>query len=89
MDLKTWCAAKRKERCEELIAFFGGVAKVAEFLDMPFTTVYAWQQRGGVSSAGARHIEKMTQGRFSAGYLNPTAREWFLETQKGGANAAN
>lgn len=88
MDLKAWCAAKRKERCQEVIDFFGSVAGLAEFLDTPFTTVYAWQQRGGVSAAGARKIEKLTMGRFSQGYLNPTAREWFLETQKGGANAA-
>lgn len=87
MNMKEWCAEKQKERLQELVEYFGDVATLARFLQLPFHTVYAWQARGKISAAGAKRIEKATAGRFSAGYLNPTAIEWFHETNKAGSNA--
>lgn len=86
MEMKEWCAVKRKERCAELIAFFGGPAQLAAFLGVAYTTVAAWRDRNGLSLAGARKVDKLTGGRFRTGYLYPTAADWFNATQKAGRN---
>lgn len=89
MDLKEWRAKTQRERVNELVDYFEGVANLAEFLGVPFSTVYCWQQRGRVSRNGAAIVERATKKRFSVGYLVPDASEWFQERQKAAQHGEN
>jgi hypothetical protein len=84
MSMKEWCATKEKERIAELVAYFDGVAGLANFMEVPFSTAYSWSVRGRISRRYAAIAEKKTAGRFAAGYLKPSAMEWFQETNKAG-----
>lgn len=78
MDLHNWCDARRKERIEELVKFFGSATELARCIGVSPSTALSWHSRGSVSRSGAEKIEKATHGRFSAAYMYPSAPEFFL-----------
>lgn len=47
-----------KEQLDKLIAEAGGVNHLSKMLNLPYTTVKGWEDRGRISKSGASMVEE-------------------------------
>lgn len=92
MNLQDWKEAKKKERFEDVLAFFGSLSELARYMGVTYEAARRWRKKGYMPEAVARELESRTHGHFTARYLNPTTQDYFdrnLGPNKAGNNAAN
>lgn len=67
---------QQKQRLDELIQHVGTVAYLALILELPYTTVKSWEDRGRISKDGAKAVEEHEEihFKFTVKYLRPDIR---------------
>lgn len=70
---KTELVSLHKKRLKLLIDHAGGCKHLATMLELPYTTVKGWDDRGRISKAGAKkvHDHPTLKSEFQVNFLRP------------------